>query len=313
MMEITSYKADLAAAWNQFVARSRQGTFLFDRRFMDYHADRFTDASLMVCRKGRLWALLPANRDGDTLYTHQGLTYGGLVTAADAVAGEVCDAFVTLNRYLREQGVRRVVYKPVPHIYHRQPAEEDIFALSLRCQARLVERDASAVIALDRPMRFAESRRSGLRKARAEGLTVVESDDVDAFWAILSANLADKYGARPVHTVAEMKLLKGRFPQQIRLYLVCDARRQPLGGTVLFLFDRVVHTQYISASPEGKQMGALDLLFHHLINETNWSQPYFDFGTSARAEGNELNEPLIFQKHGFGGRTVCYDWYEYEP
>jgi len=74
-----------------------------------------------------------------------------------------------------------------------------------------------------------------------------------------------------------------------------------------------VHTQYISASPEGKQMGALDLLFHHLINETNWSQPYFDFGTSARAEGNELNEPLIFQKHGFGGRTVCYDWYEYEP
>ena len=40
----------------------------------------FQDASLMIYRKGQLYALLPANRLGDTLYSHQGLTYGGLIT-----------------------------------------------------------------------------------------------------------------------------------------------------------------------------------------------------------------------------------------
>ena len=37
---------------------------------------------------------------------------------------------------------------------------------------------------------------------------------------------------------------------------------------------------------------------------------YFDFGTSNEDMGRYLNEGLIYQKEGFGGRAVCYDWYE---
>ena len=312
MIDVESYSADRQVQWNDFVAKAKQGTFLFDRRYMDYHSDRFSDHSLMVSRKGRLVALLPANVSGDTLYTHQGLTYGGLITDRQATAQTVCEVLTAVDERLRAEGLRWVVYKPVPHIYHLLPAEEDVFALALRCHARLVERDASAVIPLDRRLPFTESRRSGLRKALAAGVTIEASSDVDAFWAILAGNLASKYGATPVHTAQEMTLLMSRFPQQIKLYMAYSADREPLGGTVVYLTHRVVHTQYISASPEGKRCGALDLLFHRLINETVWQQSYFDFGTSALPGGNELNEQLIFQKQGFGGRTVCYDWYEYE-
>ena len=70
----------MADEWNQFVRASKNGTFLFDRRFMDYHSDRFSDHSLMCYREGRLYALLPANEKGDTLVSHGGLTYDGLVT-----------------------------------------------------------------------------------------------------------------------------------------------------------------------------------------------------------------------------------------
>ena len=108
-----------------------------------------------------------------------------------------------------------------------------------------------------------------------------------------------------------MRLLKDRFPEQIRLFMVCRDE-VPIGGTVLYLTPQVVHTQYISASPEGKQLGALDLLFDHLLNEVDFQRPYFDFGTSAKADSNEVNSSLIFQKQGFGGRSVCYDWYEYD-
>ena len=310
MIDVVRYTAAKADEWNDFVARSKQGTFLHDRRYMDYHADRFRDHSLLVYRKSRLFALLPANAVDDTLYSHQGLTYGGLLTDDKAVAETVCEAFVAINDYLRNIGFRHVVYKSVPHIYHRMPAEEDLYALFLRCHASLLERHASSTIALACRPKFTESRRSGLRKAMAAGVTVSISTDVDAFWRILSDNLATKYDARPVHTVEEMKLLMTRFPDAIRLYMAYRDS-EPLGGTLLYITPQVVHTQYISASADGKQVGALDLLFHHLLNEAPFTQPYFDFGTSAQDDTNGVNSQLIFQKQGFGARATCYDTYEW--
>ena len=311
MFEVRQYTADRASEWNLFVATSKNGTFLFDRRYMDYHSDRFEDCSLMVYRKGRLFALLPGNRKGDVFVSHQGLTYGGFVTDAQATAEHVCEAFVAVNEWLRTEDFRKVVYKPVPWIYQLLPAEEDVYALFVRCHARLVERDVSSTVFLHHRLKFTESRLSGIRKARRCGFEVRESDDIDAFWTILSENLRVKYNTMPVHTASEMRLLKERFPDKIRLFMTYRGD-VPMGGTVLYLTPQVVHTQYISASSEGKQLGALDLLFDYLLNEMDFHRPYFDFGTSARDNSNEVLSSLIFQKQGFGGRSVCYDWYEYD-
>ena len=111
-------------AWNDFVALSKQGTFLFDRHYMNYHRDRFSDYSLLFYKKGKLYALLPANIDGDTLWSHQGLTYGGLITNTHATTAEVCMLFEELNAYLHDHGIRHVVYKAMPWIYQQLPAEE---------------------------------------------------------------------------------------------------------------------------------------------------------------------------------------------
>lgn len=301
----------MADEWNLFVAASKNGTFLFDRRFMDYHSDRFCDHSLLVYRDQRLYALLPANQKDDTLVSHGGLTYGGLVTDSRCSAKGVLDAFTAINEYLRQQGFRHVVYKAVPWIYHQLPAEEDLYALTSVCHARLTIRDISSAIIGDRKIRFSESRKSGIRKAHRQGLTVAESTDFAAFWQILNENLTGKYGVRPVHSVAELELLHSRFPEKIRLYMVFDGET-PVGGTLLFLTPQVLHTQYISANAFGKQHGAIDLLFDHLINNTYKDYPYIDFGKSTVSDSADLNEQLIFQKEGFGARAVCYDTYEYD-
>ena len=311
MFEIRRYTADRADEWNQFVAASKNGTFLFDRRFMDYHSDRFRDHSLMVYRDGRLYALLPANQKDDTLVTHGGLTYGGLVMSPQCSAKGVLESFTAINAYLRQQGFHSVVYKAIPWIYHQLPAEEDLYALTAVCNARLTIRDISSAIVSTRRLKFTESRRSGLRKALKAGLTVRESDDVDAFWHILNDNLTQKYAVRPVHTADELRLLQGRFPDNIKLWLVYDGDT-PVGGTLLFLTPQVLHTQYISATPYGKQHGAIDLLFDHLIYNIYADYPYIDFGKSTVSDSADLNEQLIFQKEGFGARAVCYDTYEYE-
>lgn len=57
MKTVEAYTPEMEREWNDHVATSRNGTFLLDRRYMDYHADRFCDAS-MVARDdhGRLLA-----------------------------------------------------------------------------------------------------------------------------------------------------------------------------------------------------------------------------------------------------------------
>lgn len=311
MFEIVRYSQERAHEWNTFVAHSKNGTFLFDRRYMDYHADRFTDFSLMIYRQGALYALLPANAEGDVLWSHRGLTYGGIVMTDKAMAERIQQLFRELNDYLRRQGFRKVVYKTVPHIYHRVPSEEDWFSLFSICRAQLVDRSISSTIDLSQPLKWRRDRKYGVNRAFANGVQVGESSDWAGFWQVLESNLMHKYGAKPVHTLWEIELLHSRFPDNIRLF-TAERNGQILGGTVIYLSPMVAHAQYISASPEGKALRVIDALFDYILHECDWPVRYFDFGTSNEEDGHILVEPLIYQKEGFGGRAVCYDTYEYD-
>lgn len=310
-MEIRRYRREDKELWNSFVSKARNATFLFDRNYMDYHADRFDDNSFMFYHKGKLKAVLPANVAGDTLYSHQGLTYGGLLLDKKATVEDVLECFDSLNSWLRENGIFKVVYKALPWIYQQYPSEEDLYALTWKCKAQLISRDISSSIVIDNKLKFAESRKSGIRKALSLNIEVGESNDVDGFWHVLEDNLGNRYNAKPVHTANEMKLLMSRFPNNIKLY-VAKMNGEIVGGTLIYVTPQVVHTQYISASVEGKKHGALDLLFDYIINKVYANCRYFDFGKSTEQGGAYLNEPLIFQKEGFGGRGVCYDWYQWE-
>lgn len=312
MFEIVRYSAQRSTEWNVFVERSKNGTFLFDRRYMDYHAMRYADFSLMFYVDGRLKALFPAEIKGGTLCTHGGLTYGGLVTDFTMTAALAVELFQRLNSYLHREGVEKVVYKAIPWIYHSLPAEEDLYALSRVCKARLVARDISSVIDLRCPLKWYRDRRYGVKKASRNGVEIGESDDYEAFWHVLEENLMGKYGVKPVHSLQEIELLKKRFPANIRLYTAVKDGTV-LGGTVLYLTPQTVHAQYISANAEGKRLRVLDAVFDRVLCKDLASFRYFDFGKSTEDLGTVLNEKLIYQKEGFGGRGVCYDWYEWNP
>lgn len=312
MFDIIRYSADKADEWNAFVAASKNGTFLFDRRYMDYHSDRFLDHSLMFYEKGKLYAVMPANDDKHgSLCSHQGLTYGGLIMDKGCRAAKVRDLFLQMNDFLRVEGFHRVVYKHIPYIYSSLPAEEDLFALTNVCRATIQSRDVASVVDLHRRLPFSELRRRGIKKAVASRLQVIESTDYTSFWDVLSSNLMERFHASPVHSLSEIELLSSRFPQNIKLYVVTDGG-EVIGGTVLYISADIVKTQYISTNDRGRKVGALDYLFSCLLDKyESEGFRFFDFGTSNRVDTDDLNEPLIFQKEGFGGRAVCYDHYEW--
>lgn len=310
MFEIKRYSSDLKSSWDQFVLNSKNGTFLFQRDYMDYHSNRFCDNSFLIYRKGKLYALLPGNKVGNIFYSHQGLTYGGFILNSKAVTTEVLEIFDKVNEILKEEGCLKVVYKTIPFIYHIYPAQEDLYAL-FRLNAKIIGRNISSTIIQSNKIKFTESRKSGIRKALSNNITVNGSDDLTSFWSILDSNLKERYGVAPVHSLDEIKMLQSKFPQNIKLYLAFKGN-QVLGGTLLYITKQVVHTQYISASLQGKELGVLDLLFDYIINVKYSDYLYFDFGQSTEQMGNILNTSLIFQKEGFGGRGICYDIYEYE-
>lgn len=308
-MKIVNYDSSLCDDWNVFVAGSKNGTFLFDRRYMDYHSDRFSDCSLLFYdSSNRLVAILPASRHEETVVSHGGLTYGGVLTSAAMKTSVMVEIFNEATSYYRECGFLRMLYKPVPHIFHRIPAEEDLYAL-FRFKAKLVRRDASAAIWLPERLKFAKGKREGVKKALRAGVTVQETYDFETFFAIGLAVMRDRHNLKPVHTAAEMQLLAGRFPDNIKLLAAYQGERM-LAGAIAFIFDTAIHMQYMYNSDEGLLSGALDLVINEFVNCYEQKRCYFSFGVSTEDGGTFLNEGLMHQKEMFGARCVVHDFYE---
>ncbi len=308
-MQITRYTAESKALWDDFVEKSKNGSFLFKRDYMDYHADRFVDFSLMYLNeKGNIIALLPANRKDQALYSHQGLTYGGFILSTKATVELVLELFAETRTYLRNEGLTEFYYKQVPTIYHLCPAEEDEYAL-WRNNAEMVVCNISATIPLNHStleIPFERRRNRGIAKAKEQGYKITESETPDEFWPIMVDNLREKYDAKPVHSLNEMKLLMGRFPDNIRCFLASKNGKAE-AGAIVYLTKQTIHIQYAHATPDGKTEGALDLLYSALIEQYRKEGfHYFDIGTSNEDGGRVLNENLIAQKEGFGARGIAY-------
>lgn len=295
------------AAWDALVGRARIPHVLFRTGYLGYHADRFTDASLLVLEGGALRAALPLSRHGDEVVSHGGLTFGGLITDGAASATRVAGWIEALVERLRVDGVRRLVYKPAPHIYHRVPAEDDLHAL-WRLGARLVRRDLSTTIRTAERPAFSKGRRAAVKKA--QGLHVARDPDLHGYWALEEATLRERHGVAPVHTADEIALLAGRFPDEIALYTAREAPGAPvLAGVVVYATPTVAHTQYIAAGPEGRERGGVDAIVDHLLREVHADMPYLDFGISTVDEGRTLNAGLVRNKESYGGSTTVYDRY----
>ncbi|MDE6578026.1 MAG: GNAT family N-acetyltransferase [Muribaculaceae bacterium] len=307
MMTLRRYSPHDKNDWDEFVEKSKNATFLHRRDYMDYHADRFRDFSIMVFRENRLYGILPACALGEEWISHAGLTYGGLLTDEKCTAADTLEIFRRLRSFLAESGFARMIYSPSPHIYHRLPSEEDLYAL-FRIDAGLAVRKISSVIDRTNPIKWRNIRKAGIRKAEKAGIEVGEDNDFSGFWKILENNLNEKYAVSPVHSLDEIIRLHTLFPDNIRLF-TARLNGEIVAGTVIYKTERVIHSQYISADERGKATGALDLLFHHLLADLCTDVPYFDFGNSNERQGSYLNESLIYQKEGFGARAVCYDTY----
>lgn len=307
--KVERYQENNFLLWNNFILECKNATFLFNRNFMEYHKNRFYDYSLLIFKNDKLLAVLPANEKDNQLYSHQGLSYGGLIYNQTLKFDDVLQVFKSILCYLDAKGIHSLHLKLLPPIYSGIPNEEMRYLMFI-LKAELTRRDILSVINYQElPSKISKIRQRGVKKAKSLGLTIVETSKCDDFWnSILIPNLKERFGTSPVHTLDEITKLKANFPKNIRQFNVYK-EGEIVAGTTIFETKKVAHAQYISANETRQETGALDYLFEYLIFEVFRHKSYFDFGISNENQGKHINKGLLYWKESFGARTITTDFY----
>jgi hypothetical protein len=280
---------------------------------MEYHSDRFEDFSILVLdKKQKIKAILPANKLGNTLYSHQGLTYGGLVLQQKTKLQDVVEMLKMVLQFLQDQHIFSVQLKQLPSIYCDFPSDE-MEQLCFLLKAKLIRREALSVIDFSRKIEISRVRKRGIERGQKMELDIKEVSDFEEFWSkMLVPNLQERYHAKPVHSLSEITHLKSKFPENIRQFNVYF-ENEIIGGVTLFVTKNVLHPQYISGNKKfNTKYGGLDFLYHYVMTNLATTQRYFNFGSSSENNGLQINTSLHYWKESFGGRTVVQNYYEIE-
>lgn len=306
--KVKKYTDSERSIWNGFLIKCKNTHFMFHRDFMEYHSDRFKDFSLIITdEKDNVVTLIPGNESNQVFYSHQGLTFGGFLMDKNIHAKALIDIFDEFKSFLKKSNFNKIIYKPIPTIYHQYPAQEDLYAL-FRNDAQLHRRDISSSILIEDRYQYSKGKRSGINKAKREGVICMEVEKPSHVWHLIREVLAEYHEVNPVHNELEIDYLKNRFPNNIKAYAAFH-KEKIVSACVTFETTDVVHTQYLASSRMGRDIRALDMLIDYVICESSTYAKVFDFGISNENNGKHLNSGLIHQKESFGARAIVYDLY----
>jgi hypothetical protein len=311
MIEVRRYSSDYINEWNNFLSKAKNSSFLFDRNFMDYHSDRFIDYSLMIFDNNQLVAIIPANINEAELISHQGLSYGGIILLDNLKFVQVIFIVKEVLIYLKNNQIKTFLLKFIPRMYHTRPCDE-LDWLMFKLIAKTYRRDTALVIDIRSfQIPYQERRKRSIKKGAQLNILIKEGvEELEPYWKnVLIPNLYAKHSVAPVHSLAEIKLLASRFPDNIKQHNIY-LDNVIVAGCTMFINKQVAHAQYISGTDIGKDSGCLDLLFDHLIKNEYSQYNYFDFGICNENGGHFINKGLLDWKEGFGARTIAHDFYE---
>lgn len=304
MISVRKYTSIDFDVWNDFVKHAKNSLFMHNRNFMEYHSDRFTDNSLMFYDDEELLALLPCNIKDNELFSHGGLTYGGFITNLKMKQYKMQECFTALKTYMVENNIKSLTYKTIPYCYDTLASQEDLYSLYVN-GAKVLKVEPSTLIDMTIPLKLPKGRKAQIARAKREGVKIELSNDFESFIELENKILSELHNTKAVHSPAELHLLQSRFPEQIELYAAIYEGKL-IAGTVIFVYNNVIHTQYMAADDKAREIGALDYAVSEVIEKYKQTKRYLDFGISSENAGQYLNEGLIAQKESFGGRTMVY-------
>lgn len=303
--------------WDNFIDDADNGTMFHKRRFLSYHPkDRFVDASAVIEKDGKPFALFPAaivDRDGKkVLSSHGGASYGGVVYKLDFTIKDAFDIVEMLEAYAKTLKCNAIQVTLPPIIYLTKYSNYLDFAL-FRNGFNYLKREISSVVQLDVPedqllATYRQEARTAVKKSIAQGIEIVETDRFGEYYEILKKNLKMRHGVNPTHTLEELLKIKLLFPTKVRLFGAFKDDTLIAGVCNFSVNKNVVLAFYISHDEEYQQYRPVNLLFYRIMNQyRNEGFKFLDFGIFT--VNMEPNWGLGRFKENFGSRGVFRDYF----
>ena len=306
LLKVQRYSAKHKKVWDDFVSKVELHSILFYRDYMEYHSDRFTDYSLMVYEDQKLIAIMPANIDenGD-VHSHQGLSYGGVLNKSPLLFVNLLEVYQKIVEFLSNQKIKNLIIKHIPSCFTLSRDTNLIFSW---LESDKYRTDIYSFIPkrnYDKPNKH---RLRHIKKSTKKNFKVKRISDFSIFWdKLLIPNLLDRFNVKPVHKSSEIQFLAEFFPENILCYGLYE-KEDLRAGVVLFIHNKIVHTQYI-AGDKNRKDGSLDYLINYLILKYN-GQYIFSFGSSSENNGNQINSGLLNWKESFFSSNGIQEFYK---
>jgi hypothetical protein len=254
-------------------------------------------------------AVLPANVVDNQVFSHQGLTFGGLVCLEDVKVELIETVFESILAFFKENKMNNFILKPILDFYQSRVSNELNYFL-FQNKASLMKRSMNLVIDYSKPLRISKSKLKHYRRVSKLGISIEEAVDCNLFWnQILIPRLEEKYQTKPVHSLEEINQLKTSFPENIKQFNAYY-EGEIVAGITLFISKKVVKSQYGATSLKGESVRVLDFLFIKLINEYSSEYSFFDMGIVD--DGDFYNKGLLKQKEELGCSVYLQDVFKIE-
>jgi hypothetical protein len=295
-MQITVYTDKHRALWSRFLAGSVNGTLFHSQEFLDYHpAGRFSWQHLIFGNPGEPLAVMPGaihvDANGKTTYrSPSGATLGGLVLRPRLSLSQMIELVQSLVAYGRESGWSSIVLGTVPPLYWRTP--DDALEFVLRDAGFVSTPQLMFYVPLKQAGSEADllqlvpsAKRWEFRKSLQQGLEIRAAetpDQIAQFYEVLRINKA-AHGTQPVHSLDELRGLRQRFPDRIRILCAIKEGETLAGIYRVAATPRVSYTQYIADRPDSRDVQATRfVLFHTLQELVQAGVEFLDLGPSVQ-------------------------------
>ena len=279
---------------------------------MEYHEHRFIDFSLLIFKDTKLVAIMPANKVNDELYSHQGLTYGGLILSPSQQAFEVAQMLDCILEFCKRQSISTLTLKLSPSFYQKTASNEISYFLQKK-GGTLIDKKLVLAIDFNKNLRIHKTKRKHYLKNEQVGFDIEQTSDFSRFWnEVLIPKLNTKYGVDPLHSLEEIQRLQHSFPNEILQYNLIYNHKIAAGIT-LFVSDTVVKSQYAATSLSGEKHRALDYLFISLIEKYKAEgKSFFSMGTVDDGSEVGVNSGMLKQKEELGCGCYTQDIYKFQ-
>jgi len=291
--------------WREFLGKSYGMTIFHNPDFLSYHEEKFNEHHIGVYKGEQLLGIMPmaiiSEDSSQIARSPYGASYGGIIFSSVMSYSNSKAILNSIIEYLKSLSVNEVIITSPTGICYTVYSDTFLFVM-MEAGFTVINSDVTSIVCLSdidlAKKTFTSRARNMQKKARKEGVTVIENAEVDIFWEAMDKTFK-RHGESPTHSKEEFKYLNSLFPDDI----YCDIAvfdKKPIAGIGYFTLNKYVCMSfYLCNDIDYKETQALSLLVYDSIIKSQQKKfKYFDFGTSS--VNMRARENIFFFKESFG-------------